>query len=600
MKKLNVALSINKPKQINTLCSKSMMTVSSLVSMTLVASTLLITACQSTNLSTNLGQSKNLQADNAPSVAKNALASALQQQRRQSFAYHSNIEVINEHQFTAIDSTQRVASDDVDSYCEDNHDQAYAAFLTKAEAQKKEITSIDYAPQREALKQSYLACSAAYEAWAEVHYDSTAYSVEEAAEDVVDAAAEVAMPASSDIDSASAASVATISPYYQKLFNEYDSKKSTLDIKKSQLLDAYLLKPLSMNAQGVYQPLAGKFTMLGSAQYLARNHHSSINQPIYIDFKTASVYLWADNFALLTSKLADDKLGTKWQNKWLKIALDDGTLPKDFGRAMIKSHIQAEDSVYAKADVSQFDFINPSILTALAPKLPEKQLAPMLNTAKIIRRVQSSASDEQSYKDYMSTFYKLITQQYPELITHSASDTQDDIYAADSKITSKSMVKQVLVKMKDFADDKMLRTQETGLLETHSPTLSAAANLPVQKLYGFSKGGQLQWQHSRHYLSTDASDETSGESNGELSMETTKKSSLIVDALTQYMPIRAQDKAFPNLPSNSQIPTANNSIDLKEYSAELGEYYRQGNGTAMGKMLFNMLPMYQQRFGSVE
>ena len=594
MKKLNLALSINKPKQINTLCSKSMMTVSSLVSMTLVASTLLITACQSTNLSTNLGQSKNLQADNAPSVAKNALASALQQQRRQSFAYHSNIEVINEHQFTAIDSTQRVASDDVDSYCEDNHDQAYAALLTKAEAQKKEITSIDYAPQREALKQSYLACSTAYEAWAEVHYDSTAYSVEEAAEDVIDAAVEVAMPASSDIDSASAASVATISPYYQKLFNEYDSKKSTLDIKKSQLLDAYLLKPLSMNAQGVYQPLAGKFTMLGSAQYLARNHHSSINQPIYIDFKTSSVYLWADNFALLTSKLADDKLGTKWQNKWLKIALDDGTLPKDFGRAMIKSHIQAEDSVYAKADVSQFDFINPSILTALAPKLPDKQLAPMLNTAKIIRRVQSSASDEQSYKDYMSTFYKLITQQYPELITHSASDTQDEIYAADSKITSKSMVKQVLVKMKDFADDKMLRTQEADLLETSSPALTA--NLPVQKLYGFDKGGHLQWQHSRHYLPTDASDQSSGE----LSVETTKKSSLIVDALTQYMPIRAQDKAFPNLPSNSQIPTANNSIDLKEYSAELGEYYRQGNGTAMGKMLFNMLPMYQQRFGSVE
>lgn len=594
MKKLNVALSINKPMQINTLCSKSMMTVSSLVSMTLVASTLLITACQSTNLSTNLGQSKNLQADNAPSVAKNALASALQQQRRQSFAYHSNIEVINEHQFTAIDSTQRVASEDVDSYCEDNHDQAYAALLTKAEAQKKEITSIDYAPQREALKQSYLACSAAYEAWAEVHYDSTAYSVEEAAEDVVDAAAEVAMPASSDIDSASAASVATISPYYQKLFNEYDSKKSTLDTKKSQLLDAYLLKPLSMNAQGVYQPLAGKFTMLGSAQYLARNHHSSINQPIYIDFKTASVYLWADNFALLTSKLADDKLGTKWQNKWLKIDLDDGTLPKNFGRAVIKSHIQAEDSVYAKADVSQFNFIAPNILTSLSPKLPEKQLAPMLNSAKIIRRIQSSASDEQAYKDYMGTFYKLITQQYPELITQSVSDTQDDTYPADSKITSKSMVKQVLVKMKDFADDKMLRTQEADLLETSSPAFTA--NLPVQKLYGFDKGGQLQWQHSRHYLPTDASDESSGE----LSMETTEKSSLIVDALTQYMPIRAQDKAFPNLPNESQIPNANNSIDLKEYSAELGEYYRQGNGTAMGKTLFNMLPMYKQRFGLVE
>src|SRR5699024_5294644 len=61
-----------------------------------------------------------------------------------------NIEISNEHQFTAIDSTKLVASDDVDSYCEDNHDQAYAALLTKAEAQKKEVASIDYAPQREA------------------------------------------------------------------------------------------------------------------------------------------------------------------------------------------------------------------------------------------------------------------------------------------------------------------------------------------------------------------------------------------------------------------------------------------------------------------
>src|SRR5690606_4335953 len=116
MKKLNVALSINTAKQINPLYSKSMMTISSLfssalfssalfssalVSSTLFDSTLLITACQSTNVSNNLGQSKNLQADNAPSVAKNALASALQQQRRQSFAYHSNIEISNEHQFTA-------------------------------------------------------------------------------------------------------------------------------------------------------------------------------------------------------------------------------------------------------------------------------------------------------------------------------------------------------------------------------------------------------------------------------------------------------------------------------------------------------------------
>ncbi|OXL26435.1 hypothetical protein [Psychrobacter sp. DAB_AL32B] len=590
MKKLNddsVALSdIKKTKKMCLATSKSVMMLSALVT-----SALLITACQSTNLS----QSKSLSADNTPSAAKAALATALQQQRRQSFAYHSNIEIVNQQQFTDIDSTQLAVSEEVDSYCDDTHDNAYSELLLKAQADNKDIAALDYDTQRDALKQSYLVCTDAYQAWRDNHYDSTAYSVDESAEDIVDAiAAEEAMATSvpaSDMDSASEASVANVSitpvsPYYEKLFNEYDSKQTKLDVKKSQLLDAYLLQPLSMNAQGVYQPLAGKFTMLGSVQYSARNHHSSINQPIYVDFKTGSLYLWADNFALLTSKLADDKLGTKWQNKWLKIALDDGTLPKGFGRAVVKSHIEAGDRVYAKAAMSQFDFIALNMLTALSPKLTEQQLAPMLNSAKIIRRVRSNAEDEQAYKDYMDTFYQLITQQYPELIIKSSSNTQDDAYPADGKITSKWLVQQGLEKMKDFADDKNLKTQESSLTELTSPTLSSG--LPVQELYGFSKSGQLQWQHSRHYLPTKES------------TEATAQNSFIIDALNQYMPIRAQDKAFPNLPSDSQVPNASNSIDLKQYSAELAEYYRQGNGTAMGKMLFNVLPMYKQRFSTID
>ena len=57
---------------------------------------------------------------------------------------------------------------------------------------------------------------------------------------------------------------------------------------------------------------------------------------------------------------------------------------------------------------------------------------------------------------------------------------------------------------------------------------------------------------------------------------------------------QAQFQAF-----SSQL-NANNSIDLKEYSTELTEYYKQGNGTAMGKMLFNILPMYKQRLDSID
>ena len=582
MKNLNVALpNIKTIKHRGSVSSKSILTVSALL-----ASTLLISACQSTGVA----QANHLSANTTPTAAKTALATALQQQRRQSFAYHSNIEIVNEQQFANIDSTQLLASEDLDSYCKDTHDNGYAELLLKAETQNQDISTMNYDAQRNRLKQAYLVCSDAYQTWRDNHYDSEAYSVEMAAEEVADATdtidevAYVTMLAS-DMDSTNEVETKAISPYYEKIFDEYDSRQTKIDVKKAQLLDVYLLKPLSINAQGVYQPLAGKFTMLGSVQYSARNHHSSINQPVYVDFKTGSIYLWADNFALLTSKFADDKLGTKWQNKWLKIAFDDGTLPKGFGRAAIKSHIEAENSVYAKAAIEQFDVIAPHVLTTLSPKLPEKQLAAMVNTAKVIRRARSSAEYKQDYQDYMGVFYQLITKQYPELILENDLDTQADADTdsnyEDRKMTSKWLVQQTLDKMKDFADDKALKTQEATL-----PVSSSS--LPVQELYGFNKQGQLQWQHSRHYLPN--------KSAADVRVET----STIMDVLNQYMPLRSQDKAFPNLASDSQVPNASNSIDLKEYSTELAEYYKQGNGTAVGQMLFNMLPMYKQRLGAID
>ncbi len=582
MKNLNVALpNIKTIKHRGSVSSKSILTVSALL-----ASTLLISACQSTGVA----QANHINANTTPTAAKTALATALQQQRRQSFAYHSNIEIVNEQQFANIDSTQLLASEDLDSYCKDTHDNGYAELLLKAETQNQDISTMNYDAQRNRLKQAYLVCSDAYQTWRDNHYDSEAYSVEMAAEEVADATdtidevAYVTMLAS-DMDSTNEVETKAISPYYEKIFDEYDSRQTKIDVKKAQLLDVYLLKPLSINAQGVYQPLAGKFTMLGSVQYSARNHHSSINQPVYVDFKTGSIYLWADNFALLTSKFADDKLGTKWQNKWLKIAFDDGTLPKGFGRAAIKSHIEAENSVYAKAAIEQFDVIAPHVLTTLSPKLPEKQLAAMVNTAKVIRRARSSAEYKQDYKDYMGVFYQLITKQYPELILENDLDTQADADTdsnyEDRKMTSKWLVQQTLDKMKDFADDKALKTQEATL-----PVSSSS--LPVQELYGFNKQGQLQWQHSRHYLPN--------KSAADVRVET----STIMDVLNQYMPLRSQDKAFPNLASDSQVPNASNSIDLKEYSTELAEYYKQGNGTAVGQMLFNMLPMYKQRLGAID
>ncbi|MGO2623054.1 MAG: hypothetical protein ACTH8Z_08805, partial [Psychrobacter sp.] len=110
------------------------------------------------------------------------------------------------------------------------------------------------------------------------------------------------------------------------------------------------------------------------------------------------------------------------------------------------------------------------------------------------------------------------------------------------------------------------------------------ANTEMQALYGFDKRGQLKWQHLRR----------------ELPSETVSNKNMVVDVLQQYSAISAKNIAFPNLPSNSQVPNASNSIDVREYGSELMQYYRDGNGTAMGKMMFSVMPMAKKKFGSID
>ncbi|GAF62733.1 hypothetical protein JCM18903_2832 [Psychrobacter sp. JCM 18903] len=504
----------------------------------------MLTGCQSTSLD----QSNAMTAKQTPVAAKTALATALQKQRRQSFSYHSNLEISNEQQFSdtniEIDAKAPVASGYIDEYCEDTHDQAYAALITQEEAQNKDILAADYDAQRTVLKDRYLECTDAYEAWVESKYDS-----------------EITVPA-----------------LYQQLFDNYDDRATAQDIKKAKLLDAYVLKPLSINAQGVYQPMAGKATMLASVQYQTRNHQSSMNQPIYLDLKNGNIYLWADNFAMFNSELLDDKLGTKWRNKWLKLAIDDGSLPKGFGSELIKSHFAALDATFDAAPISQFDYVAPNTLASLSPKLPAHQLPAMLASNQVIRRVQSAESYEQFYQDYMRIIYERLSQRYPELVKESEPYEASDTNA--KKFTSKALAQQMLAMIKNDIDSGSETIAETTAEKTQSAML---ANAETQELYGFDKGGQLKWQHLR----------------SELPSETTSNN-MVIDVLQQYSAVSAKNMAFPNLPSDVQVPNASNSIDVREYGSELMQYYRDGNGTAMGKMMFSVMPMAKEKFGAIE
>ena len=591
-------------------CLGSVSRTNTLLASALFTGSLLLVGCQSTPMS---AASINV-ANNTPIAAKTALANALQKQRRQSFSYHSNIEISSDAQLTAVngktDDTQRISSDYVDDYCEDSHDQAYADLVAQAETQDSDILATPYDIQRNTLKQSYLACSQAYRAWSaqqdndnydNYNYDDSAYAEDDNVDSSTDYVTVIEASGDEPSNEAYGAAGATIietssikakainksstieidkenavvSPYYQQLFDNYDDQPKVSDVKKTQLLDAYLLKPLSINAQGVYQPLAGRFTMLGSAQYQARNNQTSINQPVYVDFKAGSIYLWADNFAIFNSELLDNKLGTKWQNKWLKLAIDDGTLPKGFGNAVIKTHIKALDLNYDNSAVTQFDFIAPDSLAVLSPRLSKQQLTPMLQSSQIIRRTRSMDSYSQSYKDYIRSFYTDITQQYPELIKEDKAYGSGDLRPDLQTLTSKAVVQQVLALMKSTINDE-------GVEKTTED--KALVNLPIQDLYGFDKKGKLQWHHNRSYAPTSSQAKNSNQ--------------ITTDFLQQYLPLQGQEVIFPNLPADVQVPNASNSIDIREYSKELAEYYNDGGGTTIGKMLFRVLPAYKSMYAT--
>ena len=146
-------------------------------------------------------------------------------------------------------------------------------------------------------------------------------------------------------------------------------------------------------------------------------------------------------------------------------------------------------------------------------------------------------------------------------------------------------MQQMLAMIKSGMDSGSETVEET-MAEAKEKTAESAmlVKAETQQLYGFDKRGQLKWQHLR----------------SELPSETASNKNMVIDVLQQYSAISATDMAFPNLRSDVQVPNASNSIDMREYGSELMQYYRDGNGTAIGKMMFNVMPMAKEKFGTIE
>lgn len=540
----------------------------------LVAGSLVLTGCQTTS-SMQAGQTNLTAAD-----AKARVNAAIKAQYRQATAYHSNIELNNRATFTNVDLKKIRAHSAID-YCETTHDAAYIKLLKQAEAAGLDIDDARYDDQRTRLEQTYVACDKNFRAWyqnKEQSYYSEYYEEEDMPE------------------------VQAVTPYYQALFDRYDDDNednaellSKEDINRAKLMDEHWYKPLSINVQGVYQPLAGKLTVLPSAQYDTRNHHTSLNQPIYFDAKSGNLYLWADNFAMLNSKLLDKKLGTQWQNKWLKLSLNDGSLPKGFGRTLITAHLQASETVHADANKDRFSTMSAATLAKLTPKIPAHQLSAMMQSDHIIAQTLSVNDYRQEGQMMSEVLFQRLQTAYPELVAEALAETESDDYSELSEVDSDAEASTVEAAIADYEYDDsddydsdysnyddaysddyeektLAQTVKEKLDSKHfayalirmiddsrtSEIKEASAALKVQRLYGFDKQGNLLWTHVQMPIAAFV--------NKDLD-----ERSAVADIFTTYSRIDRSQKDFPNLPDNVQTPNAQNSVDIKAYIEQFGE-----------------------------
>ena len=98
------------------------------------------------------------------------MVTAIQNQRRQTYAYEMHVKLDNHNQRSELAQASELqlamAEEDVE-HCNHVHDEAYATLIERAEADGLEVTDEAYAVQRKAIKEAYLSCDAELEAWQE-------------------------------------------------------------------------------------------------------------------------------------------------------------------------------------------------------------------------------------------------------------------------------------------------------------------------------------------------------------------------------------------------------------------------------------------------
>ncbi|WP_227430367.1 hypothetical protein [Psychrobacter sp. I-STPA6b] len=646
----------------------------------LVCSYMGLTGCQAVNSAINnqAVSTQNLQRDNKQEgqFAKQTLQSQLHSMTRQSFSYQTDIKISNGNRRDALANAtpeQLANAKRSSQHCDHVHDNAYAEVLKQAKNDGISVQDVlddvknemvtPYTQQLTEIKESYIQCYTTLkryqkdsDPWAYIYDELQQREILEAEEsedghkdsneDSSDIESNdheananntnvdnvVNENDDADLETESEASESEIeventeeAEAEPEFLAHYDNKHTALDVKKANLLNAYLLQPSSAQIVGTYRPLLGQFTLLPTVSYQARNLNMSVNQPIYINLRQGDIYLWADSFALLVSEYLDDELGLAWQNKWLKISLKDGSLPDDFAKNFIQAYLDALEAQLQSEPDTNFTYIVPangSELTSLDSLDNSETIFAQTPASYVIEHQQNAKDIEQSNLVFYRHLYHELYAKYPELFDENldAKADMDELShvgvdeSTENKpekktallLTAKDVAEVYLAMVKKQAeltdddteenvsshrdDNNDSENLDADAKETHmvmaedknskAPISSEKAiseNAPkVLNQYGFSAENRLLWWryqiriNSKHSYLEDTD-------NGE---------GMVVTALTQFQPISQRHSAFPNLPANAQMPNSANSVNIIEYAQTLKSRYERGEGETLGRILF--------------
>lgn len=506
-------------------------------------------------------------------VPKNTLERAIKSQLRSSFDYQSSIYISNDIRRDALAhaTPEQLNAVHPHQQCEDAHDKAYIALLHHAKANDENIRDDKYTPQKEQIKNDFLACQQDMKAkQAYQPFDLESFYQETKEQDEADWTKSFALAVENHL--------ANQAP------KEIDTSHTALDAKKAELLHEYLIRPSSIQMVGSYQPLHGKITALPTFDYTAKNLKMAIHQPIYIDLKAEKVYLWADNIAPLNSQFLDNKLGDSWHNKWLYIPLNDGSLPKDFTKDLVKAYLNAQKEGFMALPDEGFLAVNPKSvmdLPFISQTLPSDKLTLIQNTPTVIKNATDTKNKAYSEYVFADTLFQEMTNKYPMLtmqmldfyereiidgesvihVVNKNDDTEPNLDTStptELKINSETLMRGLFLYLGKKVDDYYYQLYQAQGEE--APTAPENKYAPATH-YGIANG-KISWVHQRRYI------------NNAKMMSADEP--LLVDTFTQILPYSKAGE-FGRLPSASRTPTPDNSVDLFAYQEALRTRLRESS-----------------------